>query len=73
MDGGEGQNSGQQPSAGYYCSQHSETIFSLELNEAKQRVCELCRTWYQEMPNTVHLFLLEIFMKNAHVTRPQGG
>lgn len=45
MDGGEGQNSGQQPSAGHYCSQHSETIFSLELNKAKQSVCELCHTW----------------------------
>ncbi|XP_043849647.1 NADH dehydrogenase [ubiquinone] 1 alpha subcomplex subunit 6-like [Dromiciops gliroides] len=57
-------------------------IFSRNLNKAKRLARELYRTWYREMPTTVHLFqldvsvkqgqdkVLEMFMKNAHVTDP---
>nr|XP_030711623.1 NADH dehydrogenase [ubiquinone] 1 alpha subcomplex subunit 6 isoform X2 [Globicephala melas] len=59
-------------------------IFSRDMNEAKRRVRELYRAWYREVPNTVHLFKLDIsvkqgrdkvremFMKNAHVTDPRA-
>ncbi|KAJ7330016.1 hypothetical protein JRQ81_016190 [Phrynocephalus forsythii] len=58
-------------------------IFSRDLNEAKRRVRELYRAWYREVPNAVHLYQLnitvkqgrdkvrELFMKNAHVTDPR--
>ncbi|XP_039581444.1 NADH dehydrogenase [ubiquinone] 1 alpha subcomplex subunit 6 isoform X2 [Passer montanus] len=58
-------------------------IFSRDLGEAKRRVRELYRAWYREVPNTVHLYQLdltvkqgrnkvrEMFMKNAHVTDPR--
>ncbi|XP_061218677.1 NADH dehydrogenase [ubiquinone] 1 alpha subcomplex subunit 6 [Neopsephotus bourkii] len=58
-------------------------IFSRDLSEAKRRVRELYRAWYREVPNTVHLYQLDItvkqgrnkvremFMKNAHITDPR--
>ncbi|XP_061495311.1 NADH dehydrogenase [ubiquinone] 1 alpha subcomplex subunit 6 isoform X1 [Rhineura floridana] len=58
-------------------------IFSRDLAEAKRRVRELYRAWYREIPNTVHIYQLDIsvkqgrdkvremFMKNAHVTDPR--
>ncbi|NXP14732.1 NDUA6 dehydrogenase, partial [Thinocorus orbignyianus] len=58
-------------------------IFSRDLGEAKRRVRELYRAWYREVPNTVHLYQLDItvkqgrnkvremFMKNAHVRDPR--
>ncbi|NXH66298.1 NDUA6 dehydrogenase, partial [Hydrobates tethys] len=58
-------------------------IFSRDLGEAKRRVRELYRAWYREVPNTVHLYQLDItvkqgrnkvremFMKNAQVTDPR--
>ncbi|NXG41961.1 NDUA6 dehydrogenase, partial [Psilopogon haemacephalus] len=58
-------------------------IFSRDLGEAKRRVRELYRAWYREVPNTVHLYQLDItvkqgrnkvremFLKNAHVRDPR--
>ncbi|NWY54506.1 NDUA6 dehydrogenase, partial [Chionis minor] len=58
-------------------------IFSRDLGEAKRRVRELYRAWYREVPNTVHLYQLDItvkqgrnkvremFLKNAHVADPR--
>ncbi|XP_067415710.1 NADH dehydrogenase [ubiquinone] 1 alpha subcomplex subunit 6 [Emydura macquarii macquarii] len=58
-------------------------IFSRDLSQAKRRVRELYRAWYREVPNAVHLYHLDIsvkqgrekvremFMKNAHVTDPR--
>ncbi|NWW40638.1 NDUA6 dehydrogenase, partial [Panurus biarmicus] len=58
-------------------------VFSRDLGEAKRRVRELYRAWYREVPNTVHLYQLDItvkqgrnkvremFMKNARVTDPR--
>ena len=58
-------------------------IFNWDMNEAKQRLRELHRAWHREVPNTVHLFQLDIFvkqgqdkvremfMKNAHVIDPR--
>ncbi|XP_013907512.1 PREDICTED: NADH dehydrogenase [ubiquinone] 1 alpha subcomplex subunit 6 [Thamnophis sirtalis] len=58
-------------------------VFSRDLAEAKRHVRELYRTWYREIPNTVHTYQLEItvkqgrdkvrelFMKNSHVTDPR--
>ncbi|NXG12809.1 NDUA6 dehydrogenase, partial [Sakesphorus luctuosus] len=58
-------------------------IFSRDLGEAKRRVRELYRAWYREVPNTVHLYQLDITvkqgrnkvremsMKNAHVRDPR--
>ncbi|XP_032642897.1 NADH dehydrogenase [ubiquinone] 1 alpha subcomplex subunit 6 [Chelonoidis abingdonii] len=61
----------------------AKPIFSRDLGEAKRRVRELYRAWYREVPNAVHLYQLDIsvkqgrdkvremFMKNAHVTDPR--
>ncbi|XP_053109091.1 NADH dehydrogenase [ubiquinone] 1 alpha subcomplex subunit 6 [Hemicordylus capensis] len=58
-------------------------IFSRDLTEAKRRVRDLYRAWYREIPNTVHMYQLDItvkqgrdkvremFMKNAHITDPR--
>ncbi|XP_068096265.1 NADH dehydrogenase [ubiquinone] 1 alpha subcomplex subunit 6-like [Hyperolius riggenbachi] len=58
-------------------------LFSRDVGEAKRRVRELYRAWYREVPNTVHLYQLDIsvkqgrdkvremFQKNAHVTDPR--
>uniref|UniRef100_A0A452J4E9 NADH dehydrogenase [ubiquinone] 1 alpha subcomplex subunit 6 n=1 Tax=Gopherus agassizii TaxID=38772 RepID=A0A452J4E9_9SAUR len=60
-----------------------KTIFSRDLGEAKRQVRELYHAWYREVPNAVHLYQLDIsvkqgrdkvwemFMKNAHVTDPR--
>ncbi|KAM5148835.1 NADH dehydrogenase [ubiquinone] 1 alpha subcomplex subunit 6 [Mantella aurantiaca] len=58
-------------------------ILSRDLGEAKRRVRELYRAWYREVPNTVHIYQLdisvkqgrdkvrEIFQKNRHVADPR--
>ncbi|XP_072276234.1 NADH dehydrogenase [ubiquinone] 1 alpha subcomplex subunit 6 [Pyxicephalus adspersus] len=58
-------------------------LLSRDLGEARRRVRELYRAWYREVPNTVHLYQLDIsvkqgrdkvremFQKNAHVTDPR--
>ncbi|XP_069825047.1 NADH dehydrogenase [ubiquinone] 1 alpha subcomplex subunit 6 [Dendropsophus ebraccatus] len=58
-------------------------ILSRDLNDAKRRVRELYRAWYREVPNTVHVYQLDIttkqgrdkvreeFKKNAHATDPR--
>ncbi|CAN2387564.1 NADH dehydrogenase ubiquinone 1 alpha subcomplex [Pristimantis euphronides] len=58
-------------------------ILSHDLSDAKRRVRELYRAWYREVPNTVHVYQLDIavkqgremvrqeFQKNADVTDPR--
>ncbi|XP_056379682.1 NADH dehydrogenase [ubiquinone] 1 alpha subcomplex subunit 6 [Hyla sarda] len=58
-------------------------LLSRDLNDAKRRVRELYRAWYREVPNTVHVYQLDItvkqgrdkvreeFKKNAHASDPR--
>ncbi|XP_040215682.1 NADH dehydrogenase [ubiquinone] 1 alpha subcomplex subunit 6 [Rana temporaria] len=58
-------------------------ILSRDVGEAKRRVRDLYRAFYREVPNTVHVYQLdisvkqgrdkvrELFQKNAHVTDPR--
>ncbi|XP_069510487.1 NADH dehydrogenase [ubiquinone] 1 alpha subcomplex subunit 6 [Ambystoma mexicanum] len=58
-------------------------IFSRDLGEAKRRARELYRAWYREVPNTVHIYQLDItvrqgrdkvrdmFRNNSHITDPR--
>ncbi|XP_075688389.1 NADH dehydrogenase [ubiquinone] 1 alpha subcomplex subunit 6 [Rhinoderma darwinii] len=60
-----------------------QPILSRDLSDAKRRVRELYRAWYREVPNTVHVFQLDItvkqgremvkkmFKKNTDVTDPR--
>ncbi|XP_048201253.1 NADH dehydrogenase [ubiquinone] 1 alpha subcomplex subunit 6-like [Perognathus longimembris pacificus] len=64
-------------------SSQVKPIFSPDMKEAKRRVRELYRAWYREVLKAVHLFQLDIsvkqgrnkvqemLMKNAHVTDPR--
>ncbi|CAI9619740.1 unnamed protein product [Staurois parvus] len=40
-------------------------ILSRDLGEAKRRVRELYRAWYREVPNTVHVYQLDISVKQG--------
>ncbi|KAG9493501.1 NADH dehydrogenase [ubiquinone] 1 alpha subcomplex subunit 6 [Eleutherodactylus coqui] len=44
---------------------YAKPILSRDVSDAKRRVRELYRAWYREVPNAVHLYQLDITVKQG--------